>query len=103
MNSNIKNIVREKIIRLSIRKKELFLNTIKSIRQNNNISNNIKNYTNFFLKKLTKTKVCLSKKNKICFYTGKRGGVLNNFNFSRYTIKSLIIQNKLTNVKKNNW
>jgi hypothetical protein len=29
--------------------------------------------------------------------------VLYKFNFSRYTIKKLILQNRLTNFKKNNW
>jgi hypothetical protein len=29
--------------------------------------------------------------------------VVNGFSFSRYTIKKLLLTNKLTNVKKNNW
>jgi hypothetical protein len=29
--------------------------------------------------------------------------LLNGFSFSRYKIKGLIIENKLTNIKKHNW
>ena len=103
MNKNIRNILREKLLRVSIKKQELFLNIIKSIRQNNTINNNIKNYTNLYLKKLVQNKAFFCKHNKVCFYTGKRGGVLKNLNLSRHTTKLLIIQNRLTNIKKHNW
>ena len=103
MNRNTKHILVEKLIRLNLKKVELFKKVIKSIKQNNNINNIVKNYTTLTLTKVNKRKTVLSKKNKICFFTGKRGGVLKHFSFSRYTIKSLILQNKLTNVKKANW
>jgi len=102
MNKNIKNILREKLLRISIKKQELFLNIIKSIRQNNSINNNLKNYTNLHLKKIIQRGPFSCKKNKICFYTGKRGGVLHGLNLSRHTTKMLIIQNQLTNIKKHN-
>ena len=103
MNKNLKNIVREKIIRVHLKKRELVLQILKSIQQNNNINNNYKNYINLIYKKLNKKNSCVSKKNNICFYTGKRGGVLNFFGLSRYTIKNMILQNKMYNIKKNNW
>jgi len=103
MNKNIKNILREKIIRTGLKKNELFLKILKSIQQNNNINNSYKNYISFALKKLNQKNNNICKKNNVCFYTGKRGGVLNMFGLSRYTIKSMVLQNKMHNVKKNNW
>jgi ribosomal protein S14 len=100
MNKNIKNILREKIIRINLRKVEIKNKLLKSLIQNNNITNIIKIYANYTINKNKNTSV--SRKNKICFYTGKRGSVLYKFNFSRYTIKKLILQNRLTNFKKNN-
>jgi len=102
MSKNLKNIIREKLIRKIIKQKELFSKILKSIRQNNNICNNIKNYSTIQIKKLNNKRGVLTKQNKICFYTGKRGGVLRGLNFSRYTAKTFIIENKLTNIKKNN-
>lgn len=102
MNKNLKNIIREKIIRVHLKKKEVFLKILKSIQQNNNINNNYKNYINLVYGKLSKKNSFISKKNNICFYTGKRGGVLNLFGLSRYTTKNMILQNKMYNIKKNN-
>lgn len=103
MNKNIRNILREKIIRINLSKKEISRKIIKSINQNNNINNNIKIYTSYILTKGIKKNSLLSKKHKVCLLTGKRSSVLNGFSFSRYMIKALILKNKGTNVKKNNW
>ena len=104
MNKNIKNILREKIIRINLAQKEIYKNTIKSIKQNNNIINYVKIYTNFLSnKKKYKKNTFLTRKHKICLYTGKRSGLLKGFSFSRYMIKSLILQNRCTNIKKNNF
>jgi len=93
----------EKIIRINISRDEIYLNILKSVSQNNNLHNGIKNYSNYMMNKRTKKNFFLSRKHKICLYTGKRSSILNNLNFSRYTVKSLILQNKFTNFKKNNW
>lgn len=103
MNKNIKNIMREKIIRINLYKKNIFYNILKSISQNNNINNNIKIYTNFNKVKYMTKNTTQTKKHKICLYTGKRSGILKGFSFSRYKVKSLILDNKYTNIKKNNW
>ena len=103
MNKNIKNIMREKIIRIKLSKKNIFNKILKSISQNNNIKNKIKIYTNYIFDKNLKKHTMQTKKHKICFYTGKRAGVINGFSFSRYKIKNLILENKLTNIKKHNW
>jgi len=103
MQSNIKNIMRERITIINISQKEAFRKIIKSIYQNNNISNFIKIYANYQYNKSRSKNSFLSKKHKICLYTGKRSGVVSGFSFSRYTIKKLLLTNKLTNVKKNNW
>lgn len=103
MNKNIKNVLKEKIIRINLKKTECKNKIVKSIIQNNNITNNIKIYANYILDKNIKKNFFFSKKNKICLYTGKRGSILHNFNFSRYTIKKLILNNRLTNFKKHNW
>ncbi len=103
MNKNTRNILREKITRINLSKKEIFKKIIKSINQNNNIQNNIKLYTNYILDKTNKKNFFLSRKHKICIYTGKRGGLLKGFNLSRYVIKTFILRNRLTNIKKNNW
>jgi ribosomal protein S14 len=102
MNKNIKNIMREKIIRIKLSNKNIFKKIIKSISQNNNIKNKVKIYTNYIFDKNLKKHTMQTKKHKICFYTGKRSGIINNYSFSRYKIKSLILGNKLTNIKKNN-
>ncbi len=102
MNKNIKNIMKEKLIQIKISKKDILKKILKSISQNNNIENKIKIYTNFIFEKNLKKNNMQTKKHKICFYTGKRAGVINGFNFSRHRIKKLILENKLTNLKKYN-
>ncbi len=103
MNKNIKNITREKIIRIKLSKKNIFKKILRSISQNNNIKSNIKIYTNYIFDKILKKNTMQTKKHKICFYTGKRGGIISGFSFSRYKVKNLILENKLTNIKKDNW
>ena len=102
MNKNIKSIIREKIIRINLLKKDLFMKILKSVSQNNNINNSIKIYTNYSKQKTFIKNSKQTKKHKICIYTGKRSGVLKGFSFSRYKIKNLIIANKYTNLKKHN-
>lgn len=103
MNKNIRNIMREKIIRIKLSNKDVYKKILKSISQNNNIKNKIKIYTNYIFDKNLKKNTMQTKKHKICFYTGKRSGIINGYNFSRYKIKNLILENKFTNIKKNNW
>jgi len=103
MNKNIKNILEEKTLRMNLYKREIFQKILKSISQNNNINNNIKIYTNFLQKKSKKLNTISSRRHRICLVTGKYSGVLKGFSFSRYTLKRLILDNKLTNVKKHNW
>lgn len=102
MNKNIRNIMREKIIRIKLSNKDVYKKILKSISQNNNIKNKIKIYTNYIFDKNLKKNTMQTKKHKICFYTGKRSGIINGYNFSRYKIKNLILENKFTNIKKNN-
>jgi ribosomal protein S14 len=102
MNRNISNILEEKIKVLNLKKKEIYFKILKSILQNNNIPFYIKNYSKFNLIKLNNSKSSISKKNKICLYSGKRKSIISAFNFSRYKVKSLILGNRLSNFKKNN-
>ena len=103
MKGNIQNILLEKIKILNLSKNEFFYKILKSISQNNNISINKKLYSRYLLVKSIKKKKFFSRKHKICILTGKRSGVVSGFNFSRYNIKNLILKNRLTNFKKNNW
>jgi ribosomal protein S14 len=103
MKYSIRNIIKERIIRKNLTKKDILYKIIKSISQNNNINNNIKIYLNYILKKKNSRNNILSRKHKVCLYTGKRSGILKGFNFSRYTVKRFILENKLTNLKQNNW
>jgi len=103
MKSRIKHIIKEKIIRINLSKKNIFQKILKSVTQNNNINNYIKIYTNYILSKKKYKYGVLSKKHKICLYTGKKSGILKNFSFSRHTVKKMILNNKLTNFKQNNW
>lgn len=103
MNKNIRNIIKEKITRINLSKREVLKKITKSICQNNNINNYIKIYSSYILDKTGKKNSLLTKKHKICIITGKRSGILKGFNFSRYMVKDLILKNKLTNIKKNNW
>lgn len=102
MNKNIQNIIREKIVRVSLSKNEVKKKIFKSISQNNNIKSSLKIYINFLMQNYVRRNAYLSRKNKVCLYTGKRGGFLKGFSYSRHKIKSLILNNKLTNIKKHN-
>lgn len=103
MNKNIKNIIKEKIVSVNINKKEILWNVKKSIKQNNNINNNIKMYMNYNMDAVKKKNNKESKRHKICLLTGKRSSVLKNFSFSRYVLKNFILSNKLVNFKIKNW
>jgi ribosomal protein S14 len=103
MDRNIKNILKEKITLINISKRELYIKIIKSISQNNNIVNATKMYAKYQLIKSTKRCFFVSRRHKICIFTGKRGGVLKGFSFSRYFLKRLILENRLTNLKRHNW
>jgi ribosomal protein S14 len=102
MNKNIQNIIKEKIKKTNLLKKELLCKIKKSIIQNNNIKNQIKIYTKLQIVRGSGNRNFSSKQHKICLFTGKRSCVLNGFNYSRYKIKNFILENKLTNFKKNN-
>jgi len=84
-------------------KKNIFNRILKSVSQNNNITNKLKIYANYNIDKGTKKNTMQTRKHKICLLTGKRSGVLHGFSFSRYKIKNLIINNRYTNLKKHNW
>lgn len=100
MNKNIKNIIREKILLKKLINCEVYIKILKSIKQNNNIKCNVKNYINI-TKVMSYNYSC--KKKKICFLSGKRGGFLGLNGFSRYTTKGLILADKFNNLKKKNW
>ena len=100
MDKNIQNILKEKIKKFKLKNTELCSKIEKSILQNNNIKNNIKLYSKHTIVKKT---IFLSRQHKVCIFTGKRSGVLKGFSFSRYKLKSLILNNWMTNLKKNNW
>lgn len=101
MNKNIRNIFIEK--KRIIFNKTKYLYISKSILQNNNINNNIRFYIWYALNAKLKNLNYISRRNKICLYTGKIGGILKYFSLSRHTTKKLIIQNKCTNISKINW
>ena len=103
MKSQINHILKEKIIRIHLSKIDLLRKVLKSVSQNNNIKNFVKIYTNYLKSKKVKKNNTISKKHKICLYTGKRSGVLKGFSFSRHVVKNMILTNKLTNLKQNNW
>jgi ribosomal protein S14 len=103
MNKNINRILEEKIKVNNLWKNEFIGILLKSIIQNNNSCYYIKNFSRFNLLKIRKYRNKISTKNKICLLSGKRKSTVNGFNFSRYQIKNLILANKLTNFKKNNW
>jgi ribosomal protein S14 len=103
MNKNISRIIKEKLIRINLTNKEFLWKLSKSINQNNNISNKIKLYNNFIYVKRINSKNFISRKHKICIFTGKYNSVLKKFNVSRDQAKKFILSNKFTNIKKNNW
>ena len=103
MNKNIQNILTEKITIHKISKNAIYSNILKSIKQNNNISNSMVLYCTVQNQKIFKKKPNMSTIHKVCFYTGKMGGVYKNVNLSRHTVKKLIINGVYTNIKKSNW
>ena len=102
MDKNICNIMKEKLKIINLKKKEFTRKIIKSISQNNNVFAVTKVYANFVFMKKNKKNCFLSRKHKICLYTGRRGGLFKDTNFSRIKLKNLILTNKFTNIKKNN-
>jgi ribosomal protein S14 len=82
---------------------DILLKVLKSVSQNNNVKNSIKIYSNYIIKKRTYKGCLISRKHRVCLYTGKRSSILKGFNFSRYVVKKLILENKLTNFKQHNW
>jgi len=102
MDKNICNIMKEKLTIINLKKKEFTKKIIKSISQNNNIFAVTKVYANFIFMKKNKKSCFLSRKHKICLYTGRRGGLFKDTNFSRIKFKNLILTNKFANIKKNN-
>jgi len=102
MDKNICNIMKEKLTIINLKKKEFSKKIIKSISQNNNIFAVTKVYANFIFMKKNKKSCFLSRKHKICLYTGRRGGLFKDTNFSRIKFKNLILTNKFENIKKNN-
>lgn len=103
MNKIVKDILKEKLVLTNIKSREVFLKILKGIKQNNNTQNKVKVYINHLCTKQNKRNFFSSKKHKICLYTGRRSGLFKNTSFSRIKIKNLILNNKLTNVKKHNW
>jgi len=103
MNQNIKKILKEKLIRINLIKKEIFTKILKSIIQNNNVIIKNKIYANYILNRRSCLKnSTISKKNKICLTTARRRGMFKNFSFCRHKIKSLILMDKFTNIKSFN-
>lgn len=94
--------MKEKLIILNLKKGEFFQKILKSVSQNNNIPNITKVYTNFIYMKKNRKNRFISRKHKICLYTGRRGGLFKNSSFSRIKFKNLVLNNKFTNIKKNN-
>ena len=95
MKSQINHILKEKVIRINLAEKDLLKKILKSVSQNNNIKNYLKIYINYITSKKRIKNNTISKKHKICLYTGKRSGVLKGFSFSRYTVKKMILANKI--------
>lgn len=93
--------MKEKIKKINLGKKEILHKILKSINQNNNIKNKLKIYSQYKINK--DIKCFLSRQVKVCLKTGNRTSILKGFNFSRYKVKELIINNKITNIKKHNW
>jgi hypothetical protein len=67
MNKNIKNIIKEKVVRIKLSKKSIYNKILRSISQNNNIKNKIKIYTNFIFDKNLKKIQCKQKNIRYVF------------------------------------
>jgi ribosomal protein S14 len=94
------NILLEKNRRLKNLKTELICKILKSLLQCNNTPNLKKKYALYYLTKYYKNiKKHETKTIKTCLVTGKRGGSLKNFNFSRHCIKKYIGYNQIDNLK----
>ena len=81
----------------------MYKNIQRSLRQNNNITCTIKAYSSIQIGKNTLKNSNICKRHKVCIHTGRRGGLLKGFDYSRIALKRLINYNKATNIKKNNW
>lgn len=104
MKNKIINLKKNKINSLNFSKKELKRSILKSILQNNNSKQLVRNYCCFLLSSfLKKKKSQLSKINKVCLKTGKLKGFLKNQNFNRHQIKILSKRGLIINFKKSGW
>lgn len=99
----MRGIIGEKILRKNLTKVDVFKKILRSVSQNNNIVNGKKIYARYILKKKSFSGCILSRRHRVCLLTGKFGGVLKGFNFSRHQLKAFILENKLTNMKQHNW
>jgi ribosomal protein S14 len=91
-----KNILKIKLLKIKLLK-NLINNIIKkSIFQNRNINKKIRLFSFFNIKKRKS-----NKNNKVCLFTGRRKGIIPNFNLSRHQLNKITKYGKLQNFKTN--
>lgn len=99
MKKNIKKIEFLKIKKIIKKKKEIKKKILKNIIQNN-FNKSLKKIF-FYFKLLNLIKKKNNKFKKICIITGRKKGLFSLFNLSRHSIKYLLNENKIQNLKIN--
>jgi len=102
MNSEELIITKDLIKRKCFLKKEFKKIIWRSVFQNFDVNKIIRIE---MLKKLIflKRKAGISRQNNVCILTGRIGGVFKNYNLSRHSIKRMAKFTLLTNTKINSW
>jgi len=102
MKQHIRDIVKYKYSKKKEVNKELKKKILKSIIQNNSISQIYKIFAQFKLELLNKNNK-FNKNKKICLLLGRKAAINKKLNLSRHQIKQLNILGKIQNFKIKSW
>ena len=100
MNKEELNIIKIKIKLSYIKKQEIKTQIIKSIFKSKKITPTTRVYAHYLL---NKRKINKYKYKHICLKNKKKASVFNKLFLSKYSIKNLIIENKIQNLKLDTW
>jgi len=100
MNNGELNLIKLKTKNNYKKRQEIKTQILKSITQNKKIKPIYRSYASIMLQKRVLTKY---KFKHVCLKNNRHASVLNKFYISRHFLKNLALENRLQNVKLNNW
>ena len=100
MNNGQLNLIKLKSKNNYKKRQEIKTQILKSITQNKKIKPVYRSYANIMLQKRVLNKY---KFKHVCLNNNRHAAVFNKFYLSRHFLKNLALENKLQNIKLNNW